>query len=103
MRPRRHVFVCTNRRPDGGRPACAGHGSEALVADLTRAVLARGLAAEVAVTPSGCLGPCFEGPNLIVYPEATWYQGVTAADVDAIVDHLAGGPPVTRLLRPDDD
>jgi (2Fe-2S) ferredoxin len=103
MRPRCHVFVCTNLRPAGGRPACAGRGGAELVASLTRAVLARGLGAEIAVTPSGCLGPCFEGPNLIVYPDAVWYQGVTLDDVDDLVAHLAGGPEVTRLLRSDDD
>lgn len=70
---------------------------------LTRAVLARGIGADVAVTTSGCLGPCFEGPNVVVYPDAVWYQGVGASDVDELVDHLAGGPVVERLLRRDDD
>ena len=70
---------------------------------LALAVLARGLGAEVAVTTSGCLGPCFEGPNLVVYPEGLWYQGVTVDDVPELVEHLAGGPVVERLRRPDDD
>ena len=71
--------------------------------NLTLAILARGLGAEVAVTTSGCLGPCFEGPNLVVYPDGVWYQGVSVDDVDEIVEHLAGGPVVARLLRADDD
>lgn len=103
MRPRCHVFVCGNTRPEGGRPACGSRGGAEVERALTLAVLARGLGADVAVTPCGCLGPCFDGPNLVVYPAGTWYQGVAPDDVEAIVDHLAGGPPVTRLLRVDED
>lgn len=102
MALRHHVFVCTNSRPLGGRPACAGRGSAELCATLTRAVLARGLGGTVAVTPSGCLGPCFDGPNLVVYPDGVWYQDVLEADVPGIVDHLAGGPLVAHRLRLDE-
>ncbi|HVV84825.1 MAG TPA: hypothetical protein VHE35_17295 [Kofleriaceae bacterium] len=70
---------------------------------LTLRVLERGLGGTVAVTTSGCLGPCFEGPNVVVYPDAVWYRGVGTGDVDEIVEHLAGGPVVERLVRPDDD
>jgi (2Fe-2S) ferredoxin len=53
---------------------------------------------KVAVTPSGCLGPCFEGPTVVVYPEAVWYTGVGPADVTEIVaSHMRDGVPVERL------
>ena len=71
--------------------------------ELNLRVLARGLAGDVAVTTSGCLGPCFEGPNVVVYPEGVWYAGVAVEDVDDIVEHLAGGPAVDRLRRDDSD
>ena len=49
-------------------------------------------------------GPCFEGPTIVVYPEAVWYVGVTAADVPEIVEqHMSGGRPVERLRRKVDD
>jgi (2Fe-2S) ferredoxin len=52
----------------------------------------------VAVTACDCLGPCFDGPNLVIYPEGVWYAGVTAADVQEIVErHLVGGAVVERL------
>ena len=74
------------------------------------AALQKGLGAHpelwgrVAVTPTGCLGPCFEGPTIVVYPEGTWYVGVRREDVDEIVEsHLVGGRAVERLVyRPED-
>ena len=102
MRLRHHVFVCANARPERGRPSCAARGSDQVVTRLTLAVLGRGLA-DVAVTTSGCLGPCFEGPNVVVYPEGIWYAGVGEGDVEEIASHLAGGPVVERLVRPDDE
>ena len=67
MRFRHHVFVCVHCRPDRGRPSCGARGSDEIVTELNLRVLARGLAGDVAVTTSGCLGPCFEGPNVVVY------------------------------------
>lgn len=98
MRYRCHVFVCTNTRPEGGKPSCGSRGGVELVAALQRAVSTTpSLIGDVAVTPSGCLGPCFDGANLVVYPAGEWLAGVTLDDVDDIVAYLAGGAPVTRL------
>jgi (2Fe-2S) ferredoxin len=37
--------------------------------------------------------------TVVVYPEQTWYGGVTPEDVPEIVErHLVGGDAVTRLL-----
>ena len=36
---------------------------------------------------------------MVVYPEGTWYGGITVADVDQILDeHIDGGRPVARLV-----
>jgi len=41
---------------------------------------------------------------MVVYPEGTWYSGVTAADVPEIVrSHFQQGAPVQRLVRTDVD
>jgi (2Fe-2S) ferredoxin len=37
------------------------------------------------------LGPCFDGPNAVVYPDGVWYGGLTDEDASAIVDHLVDG------------
>jgi (2Fe-2S) ferredoxin len=94
-----HLFVCQNDRPIGGRPSCAARDSVGILSALQRAIGGDpDLWGRVAVTPCGCLGPCFEGPALVVYPDAVWYVGVTEADVPEIVDrHVRGGQPVDRL------
>jgi (2Fe-2S) ferredoxin len=45
------------------------------------------------------LGPCFDGPNLVVYPEGVWYAGLVVDDVPEIIEtHVRGGRPVERLV-----
>lgn len=53
----------------------------------------------MAIAYSGCLGPCEQGANVLVYPESVLYRGVTPADVDEIfTSHLEGGTPAARLV-----
>jgi len=96
----RHFFVCANERPAMGKPSCGARGSAELLSALQEGVGKHPeLWGKVAVTPSGCLGPCFEGPTIVVYPEAVWYVGVQVSDVAEIVEsHMKNGVPVERLL-----
>jgi (2Fe-2S) ferredoxin len=92
--PRRcHLFVCTNARPEGGRPACGTRGGDDVLAAVTEAVLRRGAGGRIAVTPSGCLGPCFDGPNAVEYPIGRWWSQLTADDADALAAILDGEEP----------
>jgi (2Fe-2S) ferredoxin len=92
VRFRRHLFVCTQRRDGGGKPACAGRGGDAILAAVERELASRGSAAHaVAVTACGCLGPCFDGPNAVVYPDGIWYAELSPEDAPALVDHLIDG------------
>jgi (2Fe-2S) ferredoxin len=95
----RHFFVCTNERPAGGRPACAARGGAAILAALERGLAQQpALWGRVHITATSCLGPCFDGPCMVVYPEGVWYAGLTAADADDLVaSHLVQGVPVDRL------
>ncbi len=99
---RLHVFVCNQQKPDGV-PCCAARGSAPVLEALRREVGAQGLEDQVLVTECGSMGLCEHGPNLVVYPEGTWYSGVSPADVPEIVrSHFEEGRPVARLVRSDE-
>ncbi len=96
---RRHLFVCTNGRASG-KPACGPGGNDALITEIGRRLLERN-ATHVLVTPCGCLGPCFDGPTAVVYPDGVWYGGLTADDAAGLVDHLIEGTPhAPRVTEP---
>jgi (2Fe-2S) ferredoxin len=97
---RYHVFVCQTQRPAMAKPSCGPRGGGQLLLAFQEQVAARPeLWGSVMITSSGCLGPCFDGPSVVVYPEAVWYCGVKMEDVPAIVEeHFVGGKPVERLI-----
>jgi (2Fe-2S) ferredoxin len=95
----RHLFICTNRRPDGNpKGCCASKGSEALKAAFKSELDKRGIKGAMRANAAGCLDACEHGMSMVVYPEGVWYGGVTQDDVSEIVEqHLIGGRPVERL------
>ena len=80
--------MCTNAR-SSGKPACGPRGGAAIVTAVQNLLLARG--AEALVTPCSCLGPCFDGPNAVVYPDGVWYGGLDESDASLLVEHLIDG------------
>ena len=95
-RVRRHLFVCTNER-SSGKPACGVRGGAELLTAVQHELLARG-ATDVLVTACSCLGPCFDGPNAVVYPDGVWYAGLDAGDAASLVEHLIDGKLLTRKV-----
>ena len=75
---------------------CKSRGSEPLMAELQKRITAKGIE-DVEVKPYMCFGACQEGPNIVLYPEKSWYAKVKVEDLDDITTHLAGGPHVQRL------
>jgi (2Fe-2S) ferredoxin len=47
-----------------------------------------------------CLGACKHAPVMVVYPDGTWYNGVSSkAEVEAIVEsHIVDGQPESKLV-----
>src|ERR1039458_1839508 len=95
MQPfRYHVFVCDQQKPEGA-PSCGARGGLAVIEGLLREVAARGLESQVQVTACGSLGLCESGPNAVVYPEGTWYCGLTPGDAPELVEeHFRHGRPL---------
>lgn len=87
----RQLLVCTYG------PWCRLDGSDEVRAALKDGVKAAGIAQDLRVTKSGCLGQCGHGPMLALWPHNEWYAGVRVTDVPDLLAHLQGGPPVERL------
>ena len=50
-------------------------------------------------TKVGCLRICVGGPVAVVYPDGTWYAGITADRVPRLVqEHLVEGRPVEEWV-----
>lgn len=79
---------------------CKSRGSEAIMKELDKQVAEKGLT-DVEVRSYMCFGACQEGPNIVLYPEKSWYAGVKMEDINDITNHLAGGSDVKRLDKID--
>ena len=75
--------------------SCAYGGSESL-RDGLRQRLAEVDSSE-RVEEYNCLGYCPSAPNIVLYPEGTWYMKVESTDLEDIISHIQGGEPVERL------
>jgi (2Fe-2S) ferredoxin len=50
-------------------------------------------------TKVNCLRICTGGPIMVVYPEGTWYQGMTADRIPRLVqEHLIEGKPIEEWI-----
>jgi (2Fe-2S) ferredoxin len=99
----RHVFVCTNERPQGHpKGCCKEKGGEEVRDRLKAELLGRGLAGAVRANTAGCLDACQYGVSMVIYPEGIWYGGVTPDDVAEIIEKtLLNGHVIDRLLIKD--
>lgn len=98
---RHHVFVCTNRRPDGHpRGSCAAKGSEAVRNYMKARAKELGLAS-VRINTAGCLDRCEEGPCVVIYPAGLWYRVTDRTAAERILESLRGeGSPLPDLMLP---
>jgi (2Fe-2S) ferredoxin len=102
---KRYLFVCTNSRPEGApKGSCAVRGAVELHAELKNLLKQRGLAElEARACTASCLDTCWAGPTIAVEPDGYFYGRVTRADLPEIVEALATGQRVERLvLAPSD-
>jgi (2Fe-2S) ferredoxin len=92
----RHVFLC------GGPRCCTEEIGQEAWETLKNEVKARfPLAGPHGCyrTKAACLRICCEGPTMVVYPEGTWYHGMTAERIPRLVqEHLVEGRPVQEWI-----
>ena|GEM_PF-234654 len=92
----RHIFICTGCYcdPDGKAPGiyrALAHKLGQLGEYDNPVRVKRG------TTP--CLGVCYNGPLLVVYPDGVWYHSVDEAVLDRIVnEHLINNQPVEEFI-----
>jgi (2Fe-2S) ferredoxin len=101
---KRYLFVCVSRRPDGApKGSCAVRGSLPLYERLKVLLRERGLTGDVRACTSSCVDTCWVGPTIAVEPDHYFYGRVQEGDLEEIVDALANGQRVERLvLSPED-
>ncbi len=99
QKPKHHIFICASTRLNGMvQGTCEKKESHNLIAMFNEEIRDRDMDTEVMITSTGCLGLCDKGPVVIIYPECTWYSGVTEDDIDDILDALEEGKVVESLL-----
>lgn len=101
-RPEKHVFVCTQNRPAGHpRGSCTSAGCNAVINEFMNQIQSQNLFEKIAITNTGCLGPCGLGSSVLIYPDGVLYGKVKPTDVPLIIEqHLLGGVPVAHLQAP---
>jgi (2Fe-2S) ferredoxin len=103
-KPEKLILVCSNQRPPGHpRGSCATGGSQDVLMKFSELLDIKGLWGTVSLAKSSCLGPCYDGPVVSIFPDNIWYGHVTASDVEGIIEeHVVNGKPIERLLIPDE-
>ena len=95
---RRHVFLCI------GDACCTSDAGQAAWEALKRELKDRNLSLTEGPTACyrtkvQCLRVCCGGPVGVVYPEGTWYSGLTADRVPRFVqEHLVDGKPIEEWI-----
>ena len=94
----RHVLLCIG--PDCCAPEVGQAAWEKLKAELKERNLSLSTGPAACYrTKVKCLRVCTGGPILVVYPEGTWYMGMTADRIPRFVEeHLEGGRPIQEWI-----
>ena len=78
---------------------CLSSGSEDVLKKLQEEVQNRGLESEIDIIPTGCMGPCNQGPLIKCLPEYAIYQKVDCSNISRIVQsQLIDKKPIEDLL-----
>lgn len=91
---KKHVFLCI------GETCCSSEAGNQAWEDLKKELKDRQMSLSTSDhacyrTKVGCLRVCQSGPIAVVYPEGTYYYGLTADKIPAFVEsHLVNNQPI---------
>ncbi|MCE9532375.1 MAG: (2Fe-2S) ferredoxin domain-containing protein [Planctomycetes bacterium] len=94
----RHVFLCT------GDKCCPADVGQEAWDELKKLLKEQNLSLSSGPnacyrTKVGCLRICQDGPIVVVYPEGTWYAGMTKKRIPLFVhQHLMEGKPIEEWI-----
>lgn len=92
----RHVFLCT------GPNCCSSEDGLRAWEELKKQLKEHNLLGGTNAcyrTKVSCLRICVQGPTLVIYPEGTWYHGMTAERIPRLVQqHLVEGQPIEEWI-----
>jgi NADH:ubiquinone oxidoreductase subunit F (NADH-binding)/(2Fe-2S) ferredoxin/NAD-dependent dihydropyrimidine dehydrogenase PreA subunit len=91
----KHILVCRGT-------GCTSSKSPKIIEEMRRVIEEKGYQ-NIRVIQTGCFGLCSKGPIVIIRPEDTFYSHVKPEDAEEIVDAVASGNKVERLLAKDVD
>jgi len=78
---------------------CISSGAEGVMKKLQDEIKARSLENEIEVIPTGCMGPCNQGPLVKVMPDYTMYQKVNCENIARVVQsQIIEKKPIEDLL-----
>ncbi|OEH93115.1 (2Fe-2S) ferredoxin domain-containing protein [Bacillus solimangrovi] len=87
-----HVLICNGS-------SCMRKGGEEVTQSIREEITANQLDVQVHTTRTRCNGRCKDACVVIVYPEGTWYEGVTPELGKQIVqEHLIAKQPIERSI-----
>ena len=100
-KPDYHILLCNSYRVAGeAQGACNKKGAADLLQYINEECADRGL--DVAVSTTGCLNVCAQGPIMVVHPNNYWYGGVESEEaVDEVLDALEEGDAAEEYLISD--
>ena len=94
-KPKYHILVCNSYRVAGdAQGACNKKGGAGFIQYIMEGAADRSL--DAAVSSTGCLNVCAQGPVMVVHPNNFWYGNISEDAIDEILDALENDELVAK-------
>jgi len=94
-KPAYHILVCNSYRVAGdAQGACNKKGAAQFIQYIMEGCSDRGN--DAAVSSTGCLNVCAQGPVMVVHPNNFWYGNISEDAIDEILDALENNELVEK-------